>query len=149
MSFFVCQPELLEKPPDRAGIHRHAPLSQQARRHFVERDLAFGIDLSAHPVFVRRQLADARIALTFLCKRPGLALQLDHVVDELDRNIEPHSCSMMRVARLDRRNNALPKLHWMRFAHDHSTCLFENKESRLNTKGNPEPKLAQTALGVL
>ena len=74
MSFLVCQPEPLEKPPDRAGIDRHATLCLQARRHCIERDLAFGIHLRTQPIFMRRQLADAWIALPLGGKCRGLAL---------------------------------------------------------------------------
>jgi len=88
MSFFMCQPKPLEEPPNRAGINGNATLSQQACRHFIERSLAFGIHLRAHPILVWRQFPDARIALTFRLKRSGLALQPDHIVDEFDRHIK-------------------------------------------------------------
>ncbi|MDA5556961.1 hypothetical protein PJL69_09320 [Shimia sp. MMG029] len=68
--FFVCQLELPEKPPDRAGVEGHTLLCFQTRRHFVKRDLALGIHLRTHLGLVRRQLADARIALTFRRKHP-------------------------------------------------------------------------------
>ncbi len=82
------QTEPIEKPPGLAGIDRYTTLRFQTHRHLVKRDLAFGRDLFAHPTFVRRQFADARIALTFRRKRPGRALQLDHVNHEFDRDIE-------------------------------------------------------------
>ena len=48
--FFVRQPKALEKPPDRAGGNRYAPLREEPRGHLVERDLASCFHLRAHPV---------------------------------------------------------------------------------------------------
>ena len=138
MSFFVCQAEPPEETPDRAGIDRHTTLRFQTRRHFIERDITLGIHLRAHPILMRRQFSKARIALTFRRKGPCLALQPDHFINEFDRDIEPLSRRMVCIACLNMRHNALPKFHWMRFAHIDRPCLFQNKESRLNTKVNPE-----------
>jgi hypothetical protein len=88
-SFFVRQAEPPEQPPDRTGINADTALRRQARGHFLKCDLAPGLYLPAHPVFVRRQLADTRIALTFRRKRSGFALEFDHVINELDRDIKP------------------------------------------------------------
>ena len=42
--FFVCQPEPLKEPPNGTGIDKHAAVRAQAGRHFVQCDLAFGLD---------------------------------------------------------------------------------------------------------
>ena len=42
-SFFVCQPEPPEEPPDRVGINADITLQLQSRGHFLKRDLAPGI----------------------------------------------------------------------------------------------------------
>src|SRR5210317_1757896 len=146
MSFFVRQPKALEKPPDRAGGNRYAPLREEPRGHLVERDLASCFHLRAHPVCVGRQFADARIALTFRRKRSRLALQLDHVINEFDRYVEPRRRGVMRIANHHMRHNALTKLLWMRFAHIDRLCLFPNKESRFKPNGNPESDQTQRAL---
>ena len=86
------QSQLLEEPPDRAGMGADFALHRQESGHFFKRDLTFGIHLRAHPVFMPRQFADTWIALALRRKRPSRALQFDHVIDEFDRHIEPSRC---------------------------------------------------------
>ena len=101
MFLCVCQPEPLKEPPNGTGIDKHAAVRAQAGRHFVQCDLAFGLDLFTHPAFMGRQLSDARITPAFGRKRPGFLLQFDHVIDKLDRNVKTRRRRTMGVARID------------------------------------------------
>ena len=108
MSFLVCQPEPLEKPPDRAGIDRHAPLCLQARRHCIERGLAFGIHLRTHPIFMRtgHRITGSRTGQnTQRSKRAGPGWEYVHVcVDDASRlaftKVHPDEKAVSAVAHL-------------------------------------------------
>lgn len=82
------QAEPPEQPPDRAGIDPQAALRFQSSCDLTKGHLWFGLDLLAQPICVRCQLANANIALALRGKPPCFALQLDHIVDELDRDIK-------------------------------------------------------------
>ena len=63
-----------------------------------------------------RQLAMATTALGLWLKRACFPLQLDHVIDELDRHTEMRRRGAVRVAFFHEINNPRAEFHWMRFA---------------------------------
>jgi hypothetical protein len=59
----------------------------------------------------------AAVALGLRDKAPGRLHQLDHVIDELDRDLEPRRRRPVRVPFRNMVHNPLPKLYRMRFIH--------------------------------
>ena len=88
----------------------------QLRSQFVNRQIGLGRDPVPHPILDTCQLPAPAIALRLRCKRPGLALEPHHVIDELDRNAEPTRRLGMRVALLNKPHGAITQLNRMRFA---------------------------------
>jgi len=89
-------------------MHRQPVFRAQIRRQFVNRQIRLRVDPALHPVPDTGQLAATRVALRLRLKRPGLALEPHHVVDELDRNAKPPGRFGMRVSLLNERNSTLP-----------------------------------------
>ncbi|TWI84830.1 hypothetical protein JM93_03167 [Roseibium hamelinense] len=94
-----------------------------------------------------RSLAKVGIALPFGRQCRGLRLQLDHVIDEFDRDIEPPCRRRMRVASFNMRDNTLPQFKRMWLAHEDRLVPFANKESRIKPNGNAESNQEKHALG--
>ncbi len=87
-------------------MHLQPVFRGQFRRQLVNRQIRSDRDPAMHPIFDVSQLAAPGIALRFRRKRPGLALEPHHVVDELDRNAQPPRRRGVRIALLDERNGA-------------------------------------------
>ena len=74
-------------------------------------------DPAGNPVLQGGQLAmPAAIALGLRHKAPGRGLQLDHVIDELDRDFEPRRRRPVRVPLSHMVHNPLPEFYRMRLA---------------------------------
>ena len=93
-----------------------------------------------------RQLAMALTALRFRLKRACLSLQLDHVIDELERHTEMRRRGAVRVAFFHEINNPRAEFHWMRFAHVCLPVMLTNTESQISKIGNPESHQREHAL---
>ncbi len=75
-------------------------------------------DPAGDPVLQTGQLAmPAAVALGLRHKAPGRPHQLDHVVHELHRDLEPRRRRPVRAPFRNMVHNPLPKLYRMRFAH--------------------------------
>jgi hypothetical protein len=95
----------------------HTVLIAQFPHQIVQRQIALTGQPGVSPAVKRPELAPAAIALLSGCQRSSLALQNDHIIDELDRNPEMRRNTTMRVSLLDKRYNARSQLKWMWFTH--------------------------------
>lgn len=111
------EPEPVQPIPHGRDRHPQPVLVAQCLRHSLLRQIALFLQPLANPRLIRANLAPARIALPLRRKRTGLALEAHHVVDELDRNPEMRRRSAVRIAFLDKPDNALAQLYWMWLAH--------------------------------
>ena len=117
-SFFVCQAEATQVPPDRDTVDIDAVPFTKLDHKFIKRQVALLLDPPFDPTRHARQLAmPAATALGLGLKQSGRALQQDHVVHELDRNPELRRSSPMGVTFLDKLNDTLTKLHRKWFTH--------------------------------
>ena len=94
-----------------------------------------------------RQLAMATTALGLWLKRACFPLQLDHVIDELDRHTEMRRRGAVRVTFFYEIDHTCPKFHWMGFAHVCLPMMLTNTESQIKQIGNPESHQREHALG--
>ena len=94
-----------------------------------------------------RQLAMATTALGLWLKRACFPLQLDHVIDELDRHTEMRRRGAVRVTFFYEIHHTCPKFHWMGFAHVCLPMMLTNTESQIKQIGNPESHQPEHALG--
>jgi hypothetical protein len=93
---------------------RGRDLDGQRRR----RQIPLLADPAGDPVLQASQLAmPAAVALCLRRQAPGRRLQLDHVIDELDRHPEPLCRRPVRVPLRHMVHYPLPKLYRMRLAH--------------------------------
>ena len=117
-SFFVCQTEAAQEPPDRNAVDRDAVAIRQFHHQIVQGQVGL---LDQPPLdAVRYDLAfsmTATVALRARVKRPCFALQDDHVVDELYRNPEPGRSRTMRMPFFYEPNYPQPKRHRMWSTH--------------------------------
>jgi len=75
-------------------------------------------DPAGDPVLQGGQLAmPAAIALRFRREAPGRLHQSDHIIDELDRDLEPNSRRSVRVPLRNMVHHPLTELYRMRPAH--------------------------------
>jgi len=89
-SFFLCQAEAAQVPPDRGAVRLNAVPVTQFHHQFIQRQVALFLDPALDPARHACQLAmPAAVALRLGIKRPGPALQQHHVVDKSDGNPEP------------------------------------------------------------
>lgn len=117
-SFFVCQAEAAQVPPDRDAVGRNAMPVTLLDHQFIKCQTALFPDPSLDPIRRACQLAvPTPVALRLGLKRSGPAFQQHHVVDELDRNPELRRRRTMRVTFRDEINDARAKLHRKWFAH--------------------------------
>ena len=93
-----------------------------------------------------RQLAMATTALGLWLKRACFPLQLDHVIDELDRHTEMRRRGAVRVTFFYEIHHPCPKFHWMGFAHVCLPMMLTNTESQIKQIGNPESHQREHAL---
>ena len=93
-----------------------------------------------------RQLAMATTALGLWLKRACFPLQLDHVIDELDRHTEMRRRGAVRVTFFYEIDHTCPKFHWMGFAHVCLPMMLTNTESQIKQIGNPESHQREHAL---
>ena len=93
-----------------------------------------------------RQLAMATTALGLWLKRACFPLQLDHVIDELDRHTEMRRRGAVRVTFFYEIDHTCPKSHWMGFAHVCLPMMLTNTESQIKQIGNPESHQREHAL---
>ena len=125
--FFVRQPKIAQQGPDRTATHGHA-----MRHHHLGRDCGGGqipllADAAGDPVLQGRQFAmPAAIPLRRGRKVTG-GLSLDHVVAELDRDLEPRRRRPVRIRLSHMIHNPLTQLYRMRLAHP-MTPISASKE---------------------
>ena len=98
-------------------MHHKPVVHGQFRRQLVNRQIGLSRDPRTYPILDTCQLAAPRIALRLGRKRPGLALEPHHVVDELDRNAQSPSRFSVCVSLSNKRDGALSQLNRMRFTH--------------------------------
>ena len=98
-------------------MHHHPLVRGQFRRQLVNRQIRSGRNPANHPIPHICQLAAPGIALRLWFKRTGLALEPNHVIDELDRNTQAIRCRRMRAATLNKRHSTFPQLNRMRLTH--------------------------------
>ena len=99
-------------------MHLHPLLCGQFRGQLVNRQIGLRRDPALHPAFYIGQLAAPGIALRFRCERAGLALEPNHVVDELDRNAQPPRRIGMRNALFHKPNGTFTQLNRMWLTHN-------------------------------
>ena len=98
-------------------MHPHPVLRGQFRGQLVNRQIGLRRDPALDPTLYTSQFAAPGIALKFRRERAGLALEPNHVVDELDRNAQPSRRLGMRAALFDKPHGTFTQLNRMRFAH--------------------------------
>jgi hypothetical protein len=90
-------------------MHHKPVVHGQFRRQLVNRQIGLSRDPRTYPILDTCQLAAPRIALRLGRKRPGLALEPHHVVDELDRNVypslTPNICLKGRKSQIEHHGN--------------------------------------------
>ena len=117
-SFFVCQTEVAQEPPDRAATHYHAMRGRDLSSQSSCRQVPLLCDPASNPVLQGGQLTmPAAVALGLRHKAPGRLHQLDHVIDKLDRDLEPRRRRPVRVPFRHMVHNTLPKFYRMRLTH--------------------------------
>lgn len=116
-SFFMRQIETAKQPPDRRPMDIYPLLVAQFDDQFIKGAVTLLADALPDPVPQLDQLAVSGPALPLRFQRPRLALQLHHVVHELDRHAEMRRCSAMRMSFRDKVDNALTQRNRMRSAH--------------------------------
>ena len=103
---------------DRGAVHRHAVHLLQLQAQLVQRHFALLGHARTPPAVQAVQFAmAAAIALALRIERPGLAPELDHVVDEFRRHAEMLRRCPVRMPFIDKRNDARAQLKWMWLAH--------------------------------
>jgi hypothetical protein len=115
--FFMREPQPVQPIPHTRNGHADAMFRQERLRQGFLRHVALPGHTLPSPIVVRAGLAPTAIALRFRFQRPGLTLEPDHVVDELDRDPEMRRRRPVRIAFLHERDNALPQFHGMWLAH--------------------------------
>lgn len=99
-------------------MHRHAKRGRDLGGQRRRGQVALLAEPAGDPVLQASQFAmPAAVALRLRQKAPGRRLQLDHVIDELDRDHEPRRRRAVRVSLRNMLHNPLPKFHRMRLAH--------------------------------
>lgn len=79
-------------------MHRHAVRGRDLGGQSGSRQVALLCDPAGNPVLQGDQLSmSAAVALRLWRKAPGRLHQLDHVVDEPDRDLEPRRRRTVRV----------------------------------------------------
>ena len=99
-------------------MHIQPMLCGQFSGQLVNRQIGPCRDPALHPAPYTGQLAAPGIALRFRRKRTGLALEPNHVVDELDRNAQPLRRLGMRNALFHKPNGTFAQLNRMWLAHN-------------------------------
>ena len=117
-SFFVCQAEAAQMPPNRDAVGFHALDVTEFDHQLIEGQVALFLDPAPDPACYASQFTmPTTVTLLFSLKGPGGALQKYHVVHELDRNPELRRRSPVRVTFLDKINNSPTKFHRKWLAH--------------------------------
>lgn len=99
-------------------MHRHAMRRGDLGGQSGGRQVPLLRDPAGDPVLQGGQFAmPATIALRFRRETPGRLHQLDHIVDELDRDLEPRRRRPVRVPLHHMINHPLPELYRMRLSH--------------------------------
>lgn len=99
-------------------MHDDAVARIKFGNQLINREIAFLVDSPFEPVPYGGELPMiAAMALALGRKRTGLAFQLHHVIDELDRHAKVRGRSTVRVALINKVNNSPTKLNRMWFAH--------------------------------
>ena len=98
-------------------MHVQFVVRGQFRRQLVNCQIRLRRDPSLHPIRDACQLAAPGIALPLRRKRPGLASEAHHIVDELDRHTQPPRRLGVRVALLDKPHGTFTQLNRMWFDH--------------------------------
>lgn len=114
----MAETQPVQPVADRSAMHRHAVHLLQLQAQLVQRQLALLGQPGAPPAAQAAQFAmSAAIALGLRVERPGIAPELDHIVDEFRRNPEMLRRRAVRIPLVDKRNNPLAQLKWMWFPH--------------------------------
>lgn len=79
--------------------------------------------LGSHPILLESSLRPTTIALRLGRERASHGVEIDRIIDELDRNIELRCCRTMCVSRFNMRNKALSEFKWMSFVHIITTLV--------------------------
>jgi hypothetical protein len=89
-------------------------------------------DPARDPILQGRELAmSAAIALGLRRQVPGRGFQLHHVIDELDRDLEPLRRGPVRVPRRNIVDDPRTQLYRMRFAHPMTPISASNRENHI------------------
>ncbi len=111
------QPEPVQPGPDARAGDLQPVITPQLGDQRVERQVALLGKPSPDPGLEGAELAPASIALTLGRKRPGLALQLNHIVHELHRHTVLRCRRAVRMTLFDMRDDPRAQLNRMWFAH--------------------------------
>jgi len=96
----------------------HLVLISDFQHQIIQCEIGLGIHSRLDPALQTTQLAmSAAIALCAWLQPARLALQDDHIVDELHRNPEPSGGRSMGMAFFHKCNNTLPKRYRKWLAH--------------------------------
>ncbi len=99
-------------------MHLQPVLRSQFSGQLVNRQIGPHRDPALHPALYTGQFTAPGITLRFGRKRTGLALEPNHIVDELDRNAQPPRRLGMCAALLDKPHGAITQLNRMWLAHN-------------------------------
>jgi hypothetical protein len=105
-SFFVTEPEPVQKAAHGRTVDRDPMPVAQFDRQSLERQVALLVNPGPNPLAHIRQLATARIALTPRIKTASLAPKLDHIVHKARRNPKVPGRFAVPMALINKRNNA-------------------------------------------
>jgi len=114
----MCQTEAAQEPPDRNAVDRDAVAIRQFNHQIVQGQVGL---LDQPPLDAVRYGLEfpmtATVALHPRLKRACVALQDDHVVDELYRNPKPGRSRTMRMPFFYEPDHSHQKRHRMWLAH--------------------------------
>lgn len=89
----------------RGAMHFYLVLVMKFQYQLVQRQIAPRLNAALHPAGKSAEFSTPGITLWLRCKRPSLALQNDHVIDEFGRNPEMRGGGSVRVSILNKSDN--------------------------------------------
>jgi len=115
-------------------MHRNAMRRSDLGGQSGGRQVSLLRDPAGDPILKGRQLAmTAAIALGLRRETPGRLHQLDHIVDELDRDLEPRRRRPVRVPLRHMVHYPLPELYRMRLSHHRPPYLPQGQGITVET----------------